>query len=118
MAELAREWTAPVYVNELEMPFVTGQRSYPPPNPSAGGGVMSILSPSMPTSPINISGTVKALPPYGVVPGLLSWRWIHTPGHRDGHVFYFRERDRTLVAGDASPPLSRNRFGRFCARSP
>jgi glyoxylase-like metal-dependent hydrolase (beta-lactamase superfamily II) len=29
------------------------------------------------------------------------WKWIHTPGHTDGHVSFFRESDRTLIVGDA-----------------
>jgi glyoxylase-like metal-dependent hydrolase (beta-lactamase superfamily II) len=29
------------------------------------------------------------------------WRWIPTPGHSPGHVSFFREADRTLIAGDA-----------------
>jgi glyoxylase-like metal-dependent hydrolase (beta-lactamase superfamily II) len=32
---------------------------------------------------------------------MVGWRWIHTPGHTPGHVSYFREADRTLIAGDA-----------------
>jgi glyoxylase-like metal-dependent hydrolase (beta-lactamase superfamily II) len=30
-----------------------------------------------------------------------SWRWIHTSGHTAGHVSFFREGDRCLIAGDA-----------------
>lgn len=29
------------------------------------------------------------------------WEWIHTPGHTEGHVSLFRERDRVVLAGDA-----------------
>lgn len=29
------------------------------------------------------------------------WRWVHTPGHTEGHVSLWREDDRTLIAGDA-----------------
>ena len=29
------------------------------------------------------------------------WRWIHTPGHSPGHVSLYRDRDQTLIAGDA-----------------
>ena len=41
------------------------------------------------------------LPEDGVVPGLPDWRWIPTPGHTPGHVSFFRDSDRTLIAGDA-----------------
>ena len=29
------------------------------------------------------------------------WMVLHTPGHTPGHVSFFRERDRTLLVGDA-----------------
>jgi glyoxylase-like metal-dependent hydrolase (beta-lactamase superfamily II) len=29
------------------------------------------------------------------------WRWVHTPGHTPGHVAFFRDADRFLIAGDA-----------------
>jgi glyoxylase-like metal-dependent hydrolase (beta-lactamase superfamily II) len=30
-----------------------------------------------------------------------AWRWVHTPGHTEGHVSFWRETDRALIAGDA-----------------
>ncbi len=35
------------------------------------------------------------------MPALAGWRWLHTPGHSVGHVSFWREADRLLVAGDA-----------------
>src|SRR5207247_2957520 len=35
------------------------------------------------------------------VPGLSEWHWLLTGGHASGHVSFFREDDRTLIAGDA-----------------
>ncbi|WP_246045456.1 MBL fold metallo-hydrolase [Rubellimicrobium roseum] len=35
------------------------------------------------------------------MPDLPGWRWLHTPGHSVGHVAFWREGDRTLIAGDA-----------------
>ena len=29
------------------------------------------------------------------------WKWIHTPGHTEGHISLFREIDRVLLAGDS-----------------
>ena len=62
---------------------------------------MALLSPLYPKGPIDLSRRVKALPEDGSVPGLPGWRWIHTPGHTPGHVSFFRDVDRTLIAGDA-----------------
>jgi glyoxylase-like metal-dependent hydrolase (beta-lactamase superfamily II) len=35
------------------------------------------------------------------VPELPEWQWIATPGHSEGHVSLWRERDQVLIAGDA-----------------
>jgi len=66
-----------------------------------GGGAMSAMSFLYPKSPIDLGDRVKPLPEDGTMPGLDGWRWIATPGHSPGHVSFFRESDRTLLAGDA-----------------
>jgi len=98
---LADRWRVPVYAHRLELPFLTGRASYPPFDPTAGGGVMSILSPLNSRSPIDLNGRVETLPFSHDVPGLAGWRWVHTPGHTPGHVSLLRDSDRTLIAGDA-----------------
>lgn len=98
---LAEHWDAPIYAHELELPYLTGRSSYPPPDPTVGGGMMASLSWMFPRGPIDLRGRVQALPGDGGVPELPGWRWIHTPGHTAGHVSFFREDDRTLIAGDA-----------------
>jgi len=98
---LADRWDAPVYAHPLELPYLTGRSSYPPPDPTVGGGAMSTLSWLYPRGPIDLKGRVRPLPPDGSVPGLAGWRWLHTPGHTPGHVSFFRDADLTLVAGDA-----------------
>jgi glyoxylase-like metal-dependent hydrolase (beta-lactamase superfamily II) len=99
--ELCEQWGVPVYAHERELPYLTGQEDYPPPDPSVGGGLMTLLSPLYPREAIDLSGHVHPLPADGRVPGLEGWRWIHTPGHTPGHVSLFREADRVLLAGDA-----------------
>jgi len=101
LKDLLKYWDAPVYAHHLEMPYVTGKSAYPPPDPSVGGGLMSSLSWAFPKGPINLGKKVKALPDGGVVPVLDNWQYFHTPGHSPGHVSFFRERDRILIAGDA-----------------
>jgi glyoxylase-like metal-dependent hydrolase (beta-lactamase superfamily II) len=101
LAELAELWDAPVYAHPLEMPYLTGQSNYPPPDPAVGGGVMSTLSRFFPRGPINLGDRVRPLPFDGSLPYLPEWRWVHTPGHTPGHVSLFRESDRVLIAGDA-----------------
>jgi glyoxylase-like metal-dependent hydrolase (beta-lactamase superfamily II) len=101
LQDILQFWNVPVYAHTLELPYLTGRSHYPPPDPSVGGGVMTFMSRFFPNSPIDITGKVSALPEDHSVPGLPDWRWIHTPGHTDGHISLFRESDRTLIAGDA-----------------
>jgi glyoxylase-like metal-dependent hydrolase (beta-lactamase superfamily II) len=101
LEELASRWEAPVYAHELELPYLNGEASYPPPDPGVGGGLMSTLSRIYPRGPVDVSRRLRELPADGSVPGMPGWRWIHTPGHTPGHVSFWRESDRTLIAGDA-----------------
>ena len=84
VAELAREWDVPVYVHLMEFPYLTGLSPYPPADPWAGGGLMSLVSPAFPAGPINIADHIKILPEDGSVPELPEWKYIHTPGHSPG----------------------------------
>ncbi len=101
--ELAEYWDVPVYAHPLELPYLTGRSSYPPPDPTVGGGLMTRLSPLFPRHPYDLGDRVQPLDPLHRLPGTLmpGWRWIHTPGHTPGHVSLFRDADRVLIAGDA-----------------
>ncbi len=99
--ELVNHWEVPVYAHELEMPFLTGQRAYPKPDPTVEGGMVAKMSPMFPNEPINLGNHVETLPSDGTVPHLPDFKWIHTPGHSPGHVSFYREKDHALIAGDA-----------------
>ena len=101
LKKLAEEWNVPVYAHYLEMPYLTGKSSYPPPDPTVGGGIMPLMSVVFPTSPVNLSNRVSVLASDGTLPGLSGWRFLHTPGHAPGHISLYREEDRLLIAGDA-----------------
>ncbi|MBN8925174.1 MAG: MBL fold metallo-hydrolase [Rhodospirillales bacterium 69-11] len=98
---LAERWDVPIYAHPLEHPYLTGQDSYPPPDPSVGGGIMASMASLYPRGPVDVNRWLRPLPADGSVPQLDGWRWIHTPGHAPGHVSFWREADRTLLAGDA-----------------
>lgn len=98
---LANEWDVPVYAHPAEHPYLDGTRSYPPADPSVGGGLLALLSPLFPTKPVNVASRLYDLPSDRSVPFLPEWKWIHTPGHTPGHVSLWRERDQVLIAGDA-----------------
>jgi len=101
LEDLAERWDAPVYAHELELPYLNGSAAYPPPDPTVGGGMMSVLSPLYPRGPVNVTRWLQTLPADGTVPGMPGWAWLPTPGHTPGHVSFWREADRTIIAGDA-----------------
>ncbi|WP_128543833.1 MBL fold metallo-hydrolase [Larkinella soli] len=106
---LLKEWTdVPIYAHPLEMPYLRGKSNYPPPDPAVGGGAMAYMSWMFPTGPYDFGDRVRPLPEDGSVPELNGWRWIHTPGHAPGHVSFFREGDRVLLAGDAFTATNQN----------
>jgi glyoxylase-like metal-dependent hydrolase (beta-lactamase superfamily II) len=101
LENLAAEWDAPVYAHELEIPYLNGTASYPPPDPMVGGGLMALVSPLYPRGPVKVSTRLNVLPPDGSVPFMPGWRWIHTPGHTPGQIALWRAADRALLAADA-----------------
>jgi glyoxylase-like metal-dependent hydrolase (beta-lactamase superfamily II) len=102
---LAREWNVPVYAHRLEMPYLTGKSSYPPPDPTVGGA-MAQLSRFFRKKPYHISDRLlQVIPDSMSLDELPGWRIIHTPGHTHGHISLFRESDRVLIAGDAVSTL-------------
>lgn len=101
LVKLADWWQVPVYAHYLEMPYLTGKSSYPPADSSVGGGLFAYIADLYPNEPIDIRGRVKALPRNSSVPGLPEWRYIHTPGHAPGHISFWHEKDKILIAGDA-----------------
>src|SRR5699024_4672832 len=101
LVELVKAWDVPVYAHELELPYLTVEKSYPETDETVEEGLLAKISPIYPTEPIELGEAVKALPEYQSIPGLDDWKWIHTPGHSPGHVSLFREKDAMLLSGDA-----------------
>ncbi|MGD6943782.1 MBL fold metallo-hydrolase [Cytobacillus gottheilii] len=99
--DLVEKWNVPVFAHELEIPYLTGQKDYPEPDPSVEGGLIAKISPLFPHEGIDLGAHVQSLPADGTVPSMPEWKWIHTPGHTPGHISLFRENDNTLIAGDA-----------------
>lgn len=99
--ELIEHWDIPVYAHQLELPFLTGEKNYPEPDATVEGGMVAKLSPYFPNEAIQLGNRVQALPEDGSVPHMSGFRWVHTPGHSPGHVSFFRDEDRALIAGDA-----------------
>ena len=98
---LAAEWDAPVYAHPLEMPYLSGQTAYLPPDPTVGGGLMAAVSGLYPRGPVHVGARLHALPEDGSVPAMPGWSWLVVPGHTPGQIALWREADRTLIAADA-----------------
>lgn len=101
LVSILKDWDVPVYAHSMELPYLTGQSSYPPPDPSVGGGMIALMSFLYPKGPIDIREHVRPLPDDNSVPGFPEWKYLHTPGHSPGHISLFRESDKVLIAGDA-----------------
>lgn len=99
--EIFEQWDVPVYAHVAEAPHLTGLRDYPEPDPMIGEGMMAVMSITYPRKAIDLGNHVRLLPDDGSIPHMSGWRWIHTPGHTDGHISVFRDEDRLLIAGDA-----------------
>jgi glyoxylase-like metal-dependent hydrolase (beta-lactamase superfamily II) len=98
---LLETWDVPVFAHPLELPYLTGRSAYPPPDPTVGGGLMSLLSFLYPKQPIDLGSRIQTLPSDGSVPFLPEWEAILVPGHAPGQVALFRSTDRLLIAADA-----------------
>jgi glyoxylase-like metal-dependent hydrolase (beta-lactamase superfamily II) len=101
LGELLEHWNVPVYAHELELPYLTGKSAYPPPDPTVGGGVMSLASLMFRREPLDLGSRVKVINMEEGIPELPGWQFIHTPGHAPGHISLFNPFNATLIAGDA-----------------
>jgi glyoxylase-like metal-dependent hydrolase (beta-lactamase superfamily II) len=99
--DLLKKWPVDVYAHPLELPYLTGLSAYPPPDPTAGGGAMSVFSFLYPKKAIDLGTRVHAVPEDGKLQFSDAWVYIHTPGHSAGHISLFRPEDKVLIAGDA-----------------
>ncbi|MDF2590254.1 MAG: metallo-beta-lactamase superfamily Zn-dependent hydrolase [Anaerocolumna sp.] len=99
--KLSECWNVPVYIHEIEMPYVTGKKDYPVADSTTDEGMVAKMSPTFPHTSIDLGFRVFPLPMDGSIPGMKGWEWIHTPGHTAGHISLFREKDRVLIVGDA-----------------
>ncbi len=101
LLRLAEEWGVPVYCHYLELPYLSGKSDYPPPDSTVDGGLMAKMAWMYPKKGINAEAHLQILPHDGSVPHLPGWQFIYTPGHAPGHVSFFRQSDKVLIAGDA-----------------
>jgi glyoxylase-like metal-dependent hydrolase (beta-lactamase superfamily II) len=121
-AELARLWGCPVYVPPDELPLaapgdLATVEQYA--NPLDRWLILPLLR-AMPRrrvesmlSDTSLRDVTRAFERGGAVPCLPEWVYIPTPGHTPGHISFFRESDRMLIAGDALLTVNLNSLWDF-----
>lgn len=110
LVDLLKDWQVPVYAHSLEFPFLTGKQAYPEPDMTVEGGLLAKISPYYPNEPVDVSPYLKELPKDLSVLGLPEWKWVHTPGHSQGHVSFFNQEKGLLIAGDAFTTVRQDAF--------
>lgn len=108
--DILEKFPVPVYAHPLEFPYLQGQKNYPEPDSTVEGGLVAKMSAAFPKKAINISEHLKELPASGDIPQLPDWKWLHTPGHSDGHISLFRFEGRIIIAGDAFVTVKQDSF--------
>ncbi|QTD41935.1 MBL fold metallo-hydrolase [Sporosarcina sp. Te-1] len=101
LIDLLEVWNVPVYAHTLEIPYLTGRKDYPKPDTSVEGGMVAKMSFMFPHEGIDLGHKVHPLAQDHIVPFMPGWKWIHTPGHSDGHISLFRADDHAMIVGDA-----------------
>ena len=101
--KLSEYWDVPIYMHEMEIPYILGEKEYPLDTSS-----IKKLESSFETFKMYLekdNKRINILPNDRKIPGISKWKWIHTPGHTEGHISLFNEISRTLIAGDAFFPV-------------
>lgn len=98
IARILRQRPVPVCAHALEIPYMTGQLPYPRRRAAAATVSPGVAEPLTEEAP-GVLARVGGLRPY------------LTPGHSPGHVAYYPEQDRVLLAGDLFT-TRRGRIGR------
>ena len=115
--DLADTWKTSVYVDRLELPYLTGRASYPPIDTSAPGA-FSVMARLFPSRSVNLGKRVADWNGDLTIFGLQGWQTIPTPGHTPGHLAFFRRDGGILLAGDALSTMDLNTFTGMITRCP
>lgn len=84
---IRRQYPVPVFAHAREIPYMTGQLAYPRRRAAVASVAPGLAEPLAEERP-GVLARVAGLRPY------------LTPGHSPGHVAYYHEQDRVLLAGD------------------
>ena len=84
---ILHSYNIPVFAHPIEIPYMEGQMVYPGRKRAEKGIGKQIVNPL----PANAEGRLSKIA--GLTPYL-------TPGHSPGHVIYYHEKDKVILAGD------------------
>ncbi len=79
--DLAERWDVPVYAHELEFPYLDGSATYPPPDPSVGGGMAAPALRLLSARSRERQPAAPALPSDRSIPHMPGWQWIRAGAH-------------------------------------
>jgi glyoxylase-like metal-dependent hydrolase (beta-lactamase superfamily II) len=88
-ALLCRKFRVPLACHEADVPVMEGRQPMQPRN-----GFMRLFGPWAEGPPYPVGRVLRD------GDRVAGFRVVHAPGHTMGHVFYFRESDRVVIAGD------------------
>jgi glyoxylase-like metal-dependent hydrolase (beta-lactamase superfamily II) len=88
-AVVCRKWRVPLACHEGDVAAVEGRMAMQPDNRLMRLGIWFWAGPRYPVKRVLKDGDRVG-----------SFRVVHAPGHTPGHVFFFREADRVVLAGD------------------
>jgi glyoxylase-like metal-dependent hydrolase (beta-lactamase superfamily II) len=95
--DLAVYFDVKIYAHVSELPFLNGTLDYPPADASVGGP-MGLIAPFLSTKGHDLGEAISDIANAALPTG---WEVIETPGHTPGHISFWHEPSKTLIAGDA-----------------
>ncbi len=107
LKDIIDRWNLSIYAHELETPYLVSERNYQIALPAMYQDFFVRIVPDFSDEPLEIESNLKKLPEDGTVPGMKDFRWIYTPGHTQGHISLFREKDGVLIPGDLTTTVSK-----------
>jgi hydroxyacylglutathione hydrolase len=97
---VCQRWGVPLACHEADAAAMEGRQPMLPRNVIVGLGAQLLAGPAHPVTRRLRDGDLVG-----------EFRVIHAPGHTPGQVFYFRERDSIILAGDVLANLGPLRLG-------
>lgn len=104
VTKIRERYAVPVYAHQIELPYLEGALPYPRrrrAEPGLPKGLVQPLAEESGSSSLSEPGAEQVTGREGAqLASVAGLRPYLTPGHSPGHVVYYHEQDRILLAGD------------------